>query len=145
MLHWHAPAEWRDGPAWFDEREGLYGFPDLDGLGIKAVSHQPGRSFDLDRDARMPDSAAIESLSAYLARRFPELSSTGILHARVMPYEMTPDGHFLVAPSATWESHWLMGGGSGHGFKHAPNLGEHVADLIEGRAEPLKMFAIRSA
>ena len=34
------------------------------------------------------------------------------------------------------------GQGSGHGFKHAPNLGEHVADLLEDKAEPLEMFAL---
>ena len=54
VLHWAAPPAWGDGPAWFDERVGLYGFPDVDGLGVKAVSHRPGRAFDLDRDARPP-------------------------------------------------------------------------------------------
>jgi hypothetical protein len=43
VLHWNAPAQWRDGPAWFDEHAHLYGFPDVDGLGIKAVTHEPGR------------------------------------------------------------------------------------------------------
>ena len=38
VLHWSAPPGWRDGPAWFDERVGLYGFPDVDGLG-----HQGGQ------------------------------------------------------------------------------------------------------
>ena len=64
-----------------------------------------------------------ERLGGYLARRFPALAGTGLLHARVMPYEMTPDQHFLAAPSARWERHWLLGGGSGHGFKHAPGPG----------------------
>ena len=35
--------------------------------------------------------------------------------------------------AAAW---WLLGGGSGHGFKHGPALGEYVADCIEGRREP---------
>jgi sarcosine oxidase len=141
VLHWHAPPSWREGPAWFDEGAGLYGFPDLDGVGIKAVSHEAGRPFELDSDPRIPDGAAIERLSGYLARRFPALSGTGLLHARVMPYEMTPDEHFLVAPSERAEGHVLLGGGSGHGFKHAPTLGEHVADLLEEKAEPVAMFA----
>ena len=142
VLHWHAPAAWREGPAWFDESEGLYGFPDLDGLGIKAVSHEPGRIFDLDREERVPDPAMIERIRGYLGRRFPGMGETRLLHARVMPYEMTPDGHFLVASSTNHENHWLLGGGSGHGFKHAPNLGEHVADLVEGNAEPVEAFAL---
>ena len=141
VLHWHCPPTWSEGPAWFDERAGIYGFPDVDGLGIKAVSHRPGRSFDLDRDERIPDRAAVREVASYLERRFPALGTPRLLHARVMPYEMTPDEHFLAAPSAELERHWLLGGGSGHGFKHAPNLGEHVADLIEEKAEPLPQFA----
>jgi len=33
---------------------------------------------------------------------------------------------------------WLAGGGSGHGFKHGPALGEYLAEQIcgEGKAEP---------
>ena len=141
VLYWHAPPAWREGPAWFDEREGFYGFPDLDGLGIKAVSHVPGREFDVDSENRIPDPVTVENLAGYLARRFPALSGTGLLHARVMPYEMTPDHHFLAGPAAERLGHWLLGGGSGHGFKHAPALGEHMADLLEDRAEPLAMFA----
>jgi sarcosine oxidase len=141
VLHWHCPPEWSEAPAWFDERAGLYGFPDVDGLGLKAVSHLPGREFELDRDERIPDPDAIAHVSDYLGRRFPELRGTGLLHARVMPYEMTPDEHFLAARSDEWDRHWLLGGGSGHGFKHAPVLGEHVADLVEEMAEPLPQFA----
>jgi sarcosine oxidase len=37
---------------------------------------------------------------------------------------------------------WIAGGGSGHGFKHGPTIGEHVADLIEGRRQPEPMFAL---
>ena len=141
VLHWHAPPAWRDGPAWFDEREGLYGFPDLDGLGLKAVSHEPGRPFDPDRENRVPDPAMTARIGGYLAHRFPALAGSGLLHARVMPYEMTPDGHFLAAASERWERHWLLGGGSGHGFKHAPTLGAHVAELLAGETKPLATFA----
>ena len=140
VVHWNAPPAWRDGPAWFDERVALYGFPDVDGLGVKAVSHRPGRTFDPDGDARVADAAMVEEIAAYLARRFPALAGTGPLWSRVMPYEMTPDGHFVAGPAGT-PRHWLLGGGSGHGFKHAPALGEHMADLLEGKAEVVPMFA----
>jgi sarcosine oxidase len=117
----------------------VYGFPDVEGLGIKAVTHRPGRSFDPDIDACVPDATTIAELSAYLARRFPALAEAGLLWSRVMPYEMTPDGRFVAGPSRR-ERHWMLGGGSGHGFEHAPALGEHLADLIEGRAEVEPMF-----
>ncbi len=37
--------------------------------------------------------------SQYIARRFPALAGTGVVSARVMPYEMTPDHHFVIGPS----------------------------------------------
>ena len=142
VLHWSAPPAWRDGPAWFDERVGLYGFPDVDGLGIKAVSHMPGPTLDLDHGARVPARAAADEVAAYLARRFPPLAGAGLLWAHVMPYEMTPDSHFVAGPADT-DGHWLLGGGSGHAFKHAPGLGEHLADLIEGRDAVVPMWRPR--
>jgi len=141
VLHWSTPPAWRDGPAWFDEREGLYGFPDVDGLGAKAVSHIPGPDFDLERDARSPRAQSVEDMTSYMARRFPALAGSGLLWARVMPYEMTPDHHFVVGRSELGDHTWLLGGGSGHGFKHAPALGEHLADLIEERDTPVAMWA----
>ena len=55
---------------------------------------------------------------------------------------MTPDSHFVAGPADT-DGHWLLGGGSGHAFKHAPVLGEHLADLIEGRDEVVPMWRPR--
>ncbi|MFZ5622928.1 MAG: hypothetical protein ACOY71_00685 [Gemmatimonadota bacterium] len=37
---------------------------------------------------------------------------------------------------------WLVGGGSGHGFKMGPAVGEHVAQLVAGTATPLPSFAL---
>jgi hypothetical protein len=71
VLHWNAPAAWRDGPARFDERAYLYGFPDVDGLGLKAVTHEPGPPFDVDRAERIPAAGAIEAIRNYLAAGSP--------------------------------------------------------------------------
>jgi sarcosine oxidase len=141
LLHWNAAPEWRGAPAWFDERADVYGFPDVDGIGLKAVSHVPGPEFDLDRDERIVRTESVEALRGYLARRFPGLAPPSLLWARVMAYEMTPDGHFIAGAHPERPGEWVLGGGSGHGFKHAPALGEHLADLVEGRGEPLPMWA----
>ena len=142
VLHWHVPARWRGAAAWFDEQERLYGFPDVEGLGMKAVTHRPGRPLDLERTPREIDRATIASVSKYLAWRFPELAAAPLLWGRVMHYEMTPDGHFMIGFRPSDDRSLIVGGGSGHGFKHAPSIGRHVADLIEGRASPLAMFAL---
>lgn len=108
---------------------------------MKAVSHEPGPRFDLDRDARIPRERSIAELSAFVGRRFPALRDAGLLWARVLPYEMTPDGHFVAGPSRTRERHWVLGGGSGHAFKHAPALGAHLAGLLAGRDEVVPWLA----
>ena len=50
---------------------------------------------------------------------------------------MTADEEFLIAPHPEHERVWLLGGGSGHGFKHGPALAELVRDLLTGAQEPL--------
>jgi glycine/D-amino acid oxidase-like deaminating enzyme len=88
------------------------------------------------------DPASVRAISAYLATRFPELADAPLLWGRVMPYEMTPDANFVIGFRPGDERSLIAGGGSGHGFKHAPTIGRHVADLIEGRASPVPMFAL---
>ena len=72
VLHWAAPPAWRDGPAWFDDRAGLYGFPDVDGLGVKAVSHAPGAARSTWIATRAsPSPRAPRRVAAYLGRALP--------------------------------------------------------------------------
>jgi glycine/D-amino acid oxidase-like deaminating enzyme len=40
------------------------------------------------------------------------------------------------------ENVWLLGGGSGHGFKHGPAVGEVMAELILGGGEPGKTWRL---
>lgn len=142
VLHWNSPASWRAAAAWFDEEERLYGFPDIEGLGVKAVTHIPGPPIDPGGTPREINPSTAEVVSEYLARRFPDLAGAPVLWGRVMHYEMTPDGHFAIGFRPRDERSLIAGGGSGHGFKHAPSIGEHVADLMEGRATALPRFAL---
>jgi len=43
------------------------------------------------------------------------------------------------------DSVWLVGGGSGHGFKHGPAVGAHVAGLVRGTETPIERFALGKA
>jgi glycine/D-amino acid oxidase-like deaminating enzyme len=39
---------------------------------------------------------------------------------------------------------WVVGGGSGHGFKHGPVVGEILADaVLETKAPPIEMRIAR--
>jgi glycine/D-amino acid oxidase-like deaminating enzyme len=59
-----------------------------------------------------------------------------LIKGRVCQYEQTADSHFIIDRHPADERLWLVGGGSGHGFKHGPALGEMVARLVEQDAEP---------
>ena len=65
-----------------------------------------------------------------------------LLESRVCQYENTTDGHFLLDRLPGHDRAWIVGGGSGHGFKHGPAVGRHVADLVEGRIEPDPVFQL---
>ncbi len=110
----------------------LYGFPDF-GEGVKAAFHAHGASTDarsLDREIDLardiaPLAAALEAWLPGAARHFRA--------AKVCPYSLTPDGHFIIDRHPTQDGLVLCGGFSGHGFKFAPLVGEVVADLaLEG-------------
>jgi glycine/D-amino acid oxidase-like deaminating enzyme len=65
----------------------------------------------------------------------------------VCQYENTSNGDFLIDRHPQFENVWLVGGGSGHGFKHGPAVGEYVAGrLLDGMAaEPRFSLATKAA
>jgi glycine/D-amino acid oxidase-like deaminating enzyme len=75
---------------------------------------------------------------SYLAQRMPGLADAPVTETRVCQYENTSNGDFLIDRHPECENLWLVGGGSGHGFKHGPAVGEHVTALIagSGKVEP---------
>lgn len=129
-------------PCWIDHATGAYGIGTDDGRGFKCASDLDGPDWDPATGDRTPDPAAIDQARAYLAHRFPPLSGAPVADARVCQYESTPDAEFVIDRHPRWENAWLVGGGSGHGFKHGPVIGRHVVGLLDGAAaEP--RFALR--
>ena len=55
-----------------------------------------------------------------------------MVETRVCQYENTSNGDFLIDRHPDFDNVWLVGGGSGHGFKHGPALGEYVAARVTG-------------
>ncbi len=131
-------------PAWLDDGADSYGHGDLDGGGFKAVHAPPGGGPELDPDdlERLHEPAALDRTRGVLGHRFPALASAPLVAAKVCQYELTPDRHFIVAPTDDTCREWIVGGGSGHGFKHGPSLGHYVADLLESRERPRAAFAL---
>ncbi len=129
-------GSWAGTPGFCDYDNPAYGHGELGGLGMKIAPDNPGAEVDPDDVERLPDPAREALARAYAARRFPSLADAPIVGARVCQYDITPDTHFLAARHPEQPGWWLVGGGSGHGFKHGPALAEYLADCIEGRREP---------
>jgi sarcosine oxidase len=139
-----APPEWQapSVPAWVDFDAGVYGVGDLDGRGFKASPDSEGPDFDPDAEDRVPSEEKEREARAYIALRFPTLASAPLVGTRSCPYSLTADTNFLVAPHPEHERVWLLGGGSGHGFKHGPALAEYVLSLLEGKDAPDPLFGL---
>jgi sarcosine oxidase len=139
-----APFAWQTPPlpAWMDYEEAVYGLGDLDGRGVKAAWDREGPEFDPDRDRRSPSAEAERATRAYVERRFPALAGAPLVGTRTCPYALTQDTNFIVAPHPEHDGVWILGGGSGHGFKHGPALAEYVASLLAGATEPDERFGL---
>jgi sarcosine oxidase len=129
-------------PAWIDFGDLVYGIPNLDNRGFKIAIDAHGPQFDPDTSDRIVLIENVAAVRDYLARRMPELANAPVTETRVCQYENTSNGDFLIDRHPAFENVWLVGGGSGHGFKHGPAVGEHVTALISGEATVEPRFAL---
>ncbi|HEX7312726.1 MAG TPA: FAD-dependent oxidoreductase [Pyrinomonadaceae bacterium] len=130
-------------PAWVDFRELVYGIPDLEGRGFKLAIDAHGPPFDPDSGERLATAAGLALAREQLARLLPGLRDAPVVETRVCQYENTPHGDFLIDRHPDFENVWLVGGGSGHGFKHGPALGEYVAGKVtHADADPEPRFLL---
>ena len=133
-------------PVWVDftDPRGPYGFPDLEGRGFKLAFDRHGVPFDPDAGDRTPGPRSVAEAHAFLAERFPALRNAALSEFRVCQYENTSNGDFLIDRHPELENVWLVGGGSGHGFKHGPAVGEYVSARILDGAESEPRFSLGS-
>jgi sarcosine oxidase len=131
-------------PCWVDFNEGdmFYGFPDLDARGVKFAHDAHGVEVDPDTQDRQPTDAALAEIIAYRDRRFPLLRGAPLTETRVCQYENSSNGDLLIDFHPRLRNVLLVGGGSGHGFKHGPEVGRYVAALLSGSVEPEPRFSL---
>jgi sarcosine oxidase len=128
-------------PAWIDFQGGVYGHGDL-GRGVKIAIDRHGPPIDPDTAERSVAASAVEGVRRELAQRLPGLADAPLLETRVCQYENSANGDFVIDRHPAYENVWIAGGGSGHGFKHGPFVGDYVRQLIEGRAAIEPRFAL---
>ncbi|MBA2634653.1 MAG: FAD-dependent oxidoreductase [Chloroflexi bacterium] len=137
-------------PTWIDYDGSFYGLPSVERRGFKVAPDWPGPIVDPDRQERRLSDDRVNAARDYLALRFPAMAGQPVAEGRVCQYELTPDTHFIVDRHPAIVGGWVVGGGSGHGFKHGPALGENLSALVVGDATaaaalapPDNRFALR--
>lgn len=117
----------------FDAPEGtFYGFPHLDGVGLKIGRHDNGEPTTARAIRREIDQAEIEELRAALAKYLPGAAGPCLSSVTCM-YTMTPDQHFIIDRHPAHPNVVIGCGFSGHGFKFAAAIGETLGELATGQ------------
>ena len=129
-------------PTWLFQEDLFYGMPDIESRGLKIAYDGHGERVDPDTQSRIVTPAMRERVRTYVERRFPALKEAPIVETRVCQYENTSSGDFLIDRHPGMENVWFVGGGSGHGFKHGPAVGEYVTGRILDRLEPEPRFSL---
>jgi len=132
-------------PCWIDIASRFYGLPDLENRGFKIADDTHGLVIDPDIANREAGAESAAGARRYLDTRFPALSGAPLVEARVCQYENTGTGDYLLDQHPEYPTVWLAGGGSGHGFKHGPAVGEYVAGRLAGLIAPEKRFSLASS
>ncbi|MFQ5529178.1 MAG: FAD-dependent oxidoreductase, partial [Gemmatimonadota bacterium] len=129
-------------PVWADLP--FYGLPSLEGRGFKVANDTHGPEVDItDMDRRRSQETEAQARD-FLARRFPSIAESPLSDSRVCQYANSSNGDFLIDRHPGLENVWLAGCGSGHGFKHGPALGAHLAGLVLGTERPIVRFSLES-
>jgi sarcosine oxidase len=135
---WSSPP----APAWIDFDASFYGHAAIEPYGMKVASDREGQAVPPGLRAVLAPEASVAGARNYLGARFPALADVAVRSAPSCHYSLTPDGNFLFARHPEHERVWLLGGGSGHGYKHGPALAEHAASALAGETEPEPRFAL---
>lgn len=132
-------------PCWIDSSSGgnaFYGTPGNDWRGFKVANDLRGDAFDPDTGHRVVSEKAMREAREYMERRFPKLKGAPVVETRVCQYENTADHNLILDRHPSSKNVWIAGGGSGHGYKMGPAVGEHMAQLVMDKKQPDAFFGI---
>jgi glycine/D-amino acid oxidase-like deaminating enzyme len=133
LLH-NQIGEYESFPVWVDVdgKDFYYGIPGNSHRGFKIGVDKRGEKFDPTTGDRVVSPGVLKEAREFIGYRFPGLKSAPLVESRVCPYENSADGNFIFDRHPEAENVLFLGGGSGHGFKHGPGLGELVTEVLNG-------------
>jgi glycine/D-amino acid oxidase-like deaminating enzyme len=111
---------------------GYYFRPEGEELYLVGSVH-PAPAADPDRFDAAIREPEIRALAEAVVRRVPHLAASESQGGWASLYDVSPDWQPMIGPIAPGV--FLDAGTSGHGFKLAPALGKHVADLVDGASD----------
>ena len=135
-------------PGWADFNGGdiFYGFPDLEGRGVKFAHDAHGAEVDPDTQDRRPPQPRLAEVIAFRDRRFPALRGAPLTSAEVCQYENSSNGDFIIDFHPAMRNVVLLGGGSGTASSTVRRLGATPprCPWARGRCEPRFSLATKS-
>jgi len=130
------PLEGFPGKHWY------YGIPGNHWRGFKIADDTRGAVIDPTTMEREISAEGLAAARAYVRFRFPALADAPLVESRVCQYENSTDQNFILDRHPEAENVWIVGGGSGHGFKHGPAFGEMVRDAVLDVKQPPAEFKL---
>lgn len=129
-------------PVWIDldGQDYYYGIPGNANRGFKIGVDHRGEIFDPTNGERRLSPDVLAHARRFIEHRFPVLRNAPLVENRVCPYENSPDGNFVFDTHPEAHNCWALGGGSGHGYKHGPALGELVAAVLANERPLVPLF-----
>jgi sarcosine oxidase len=118
-------------PTW--SVDNAYGFPSIEGKGFKVVPTFERVIVDPDTQEHTLTAEELRKGREFVTTWFPALAKQPLVESKVCQREDSIDDHFIVNQHPELNNVWLVGGGSGHGYKHGIMLGEYVANRVVGK------------
>ena len=118
-------------PTWAVDE--AYGFPSIEGKGFKVVPTFERVIVDPDTQEHTLTPDELRKGREFVAKWFPALATQPLVESKVCQREDSIDDHFIVNQHPELTNVWLVGGGSGHGYKHGIMLGDYVANRVVGK------------
>jgi sarcosine oxidase subunit beta len=134
MCFFRRPPGFDEHPGMIDRPSGTYMRPETGNLTIHGISKYD-EVVDPDHYNEGADPGEIARNAELIAQRFPVMEHGLSMGGYSGVYDVTPDHEPVLGPIPEYQGLHVDCGWSGHGFKHAPAVGDVLAEVVlEGRA-----------